>query len=149
LRPWHGNPGKRLVKSPKVYIRDSGLVHSLLGLRDQEAILGHPVAGASWEGFVIETLIGVAPEDTLPSFYRTPAGAEIDLLLNLPNGQTWAIEIKRSLTPRVEKGFHSACEDLRPDRKFLVYPGGERFPVAPGIDAVGPDGLAQELALIR
>ena len=91
----------------------------------------------------------MAPEDTHSSFYRTSADAEIDLLLNLPNGQTWAVEIKRSLTPKVERGFHSACEDLRPDRKFLVYPGAERFPVARDIEAVGLEGLARELALIR
>jgi predicted AAA+ superfamily ATPase len=120
--------------------------HSLLGLRDQEAILGHPIAGASWEGFTIETLIGVAPPASVPSFYRTSTGAEIDLLLNLPNGETWAIEVKRSLSPKPEKGIHTACDDLKPDRKFLIYAGAERFPVAPGVEAVGPETLARELA---
>lgn len=148
LRPWHGNPGKRLIKSPKVYIRDSGLVHALLGLRDLDAVLGHPVVGASWEGFVIETLIGAAPADPVPSFYRTSAGAEIDLLLDLPNRQTWAIEVKRSLSPKVEKGFHAACEELKPDRKFLVYPGTESFPLAHGVEVIEPGSLAQELARV-
>jgi predicted AAA+ superfamily ATPase len=149
LQPWLGNPGKRLVKSPKVYIRDSGLVHALLGLRDMEAVLGHPVAGASWEGFVIETLIGAAPTETVPSFYRTSAGAEIDLLLDLPNRQTWAIEVKRSLAPKVEKGLHSARQELKPDRTFVVYPGTESFALARDVEVVGPGRLAQELARIR
>lgn len=149
LQPWHGNPGKRLVKAPKVFIRDSGVVHSLLGLRDHEAILGHPIAGASWEGFVIETLIGVAPAETVPSFYRTPAGAEIDLLLALPNGQSWAIEIKRSLSPKLEKGFHAACEDLKPNRRFVVYPGSDRFPLAQDIEVLAPGSLAEEVARVR
>jgi predicted AAA+ superfamily ATPase len=146
LPPWHTNVGKRLVKSPKIYVRDSGLVHALLGLRDQEAILGHPIAGASWEGFVLETLIGAAPPGTEPSFYRTSAGAEIDLLLALPNGRVWAIEIRRSLSPKVEKGFHLACEDLRPERKIIVYPGTERFPLSHGVEAVDLTTTAQALS---
>jgi predicted AAA+ superfamily ATPase len=146
LPPWHANLGKRLVKSPKIYVRDSGLVHALLGLRDQEAILGHPISGASWEGFVIDTLIRVAPAETGASFYRTSAGAEIDLVLSLPNGGIWAIEVKRSLSPKVGKGFHLACEDLRPERKFIVYPGRERFPMQGGIEAVNLLTLAAEFS---
>jgi uncharacterized protein len=146
LQPWHANAGKRLVKSPKIYIRDSGLVHALLGLPDQEAILGHPIAGASWEGFVLETLIGASPDGTDHFFYRTSAGAEVDLVLALPNGRLWAIEVKRSLSPKVEKGFHLACEDLNPERKFAVYPGNERFPLGSGVEAVGVSTLAEELS---
>ncbi len=148
LQPWHSNPGKRLVRSPKVYIRDSGLVHTLLGLRDQEAILGHPIAGASWEGFVIETLIGAAPAETVSSFYRTSGGAEIDLILALPNGRLWAIEVKRGLAPKVGKGFHLACEDLNPEQKFVVYPGEERFPLGYGVEAIPPRILAEILSEI-
>jgi predicted AAA+ superfamily ATPase len=145
LAPWHANAGKRLVKSPKVYIRDSGLVHALLGLGDAEALLGHPIAGASWEGFVIEALIAAAPDGTVPSFYRTSAGAEIDLLLSLPGGRSWAVEVKRSLSPKPEKGFHIACADLHPERKFVVYPGTETFPVGHGVDAIGLERLCAEL----
>jgi predicted AAA+ superfamily ATPase len=112
----------------------------------REAILGHPIAGASWEGFVLETLIGAAPPETEPSFYRTSAGAEIDLLLALPNGRVWAIEIKRSLSPKVEKGFHLACEDLKPERKIIVYPGTERFPLSHGVEAVDLTTTAQALS---
>jgi len=133
LEPWHANVGKRLVRSPRIYVRDSGIAHTLLGLTNVDDVLGHPIAGASWEGFVIETLIAAAPEGTLANFYRTAAGAEIDLLLTLPGGDIWAIEIKRSLAPKVERGFHHACADLGPARRILVYPGTETWPLAEGI----------------
>lgn len=96
LGPWHANIGKRLVKSPRVYVRDSGITHALLGLATQEDVLGHPVAGASWEGFVVETLAATAPTGTQSHFYRTAAGAEIDLLLTLPRQRLWAIEMSEA-----------------------------------------------------
>lgn len=130
LEPWHSNVGKRLVKSPKVYVRDSGIAHALLGLGSSEQLLGHPIAGSSWEGFVIETLIAAAPDGTAANFYRTSAGAEIDLLLSPPGQKPWAIEIKRSLSPKLEKGFYLACEDLQPQRRIVVYPGQESFPLS-------------------
>jgi len=145
LQPWHANIRKRLVKSPKVYVRDSGLVHALLGLRDKEELLGHPVAGESWEGFVIETLIATAPEGTEAHFYRTAAGAEIDLLLSLPGRRRLAVEIKRSSAPTLERGFHSACEDLKPEKRFVVYPGSERFPLDAETEAIGVVGLGRVL----
>ncbi len=145
LPPWHTNEGKRLVKSPKVYVRDSGIAHALLGIRDKEALLGHPVAGATWESFVVETLIEVAPEGTEAHFYRTSNGTEIDLLLTLPGGGLWAIEIKRTSAPKVERGFYSACAALQPQRRFIVYPGAERFPLDDATDAIGVVGLAQAL----
>lgn len=145
LQPFHRNNGKRLVKSPKVYVRDSGLVHALLGLRTFNELAGHPVAGASWEGMVIENLLAAAPERTIASFYRTAAGAEIDLLLDIPGHGLWAIEIKRSLTARPEKGFHIACEDIRPDRRFVVNAGFEQFPVGPETNAIGLPALARVL----
>lgn len=136
LEPWHSNAGKRLVKSPRVYVRDSGLVHTLLGLTTLDDVLGHPVAGASWEGFVIETLIASAPEGTQANFYRTAAGAEIDLVLRLPRGDLWAVEIKRSLAPSLERGFHHACADLQPQRRIVVYPGSETYPLEPDVEAI-------------
>ncbi|MEI7607484.1 MAG: ATP-binding protein [Rhodospirillaceae bacterium] len=145
LPPWHANMGKRLVKSPKVYVRDSGLIHALLGIPDKEALLAHPVAGASWEGLVIETLIAVAPEGTEASFYRSAGGAEIDLVLTLPGGGRWAIEIKRSLSPRVEKGFYAACADIVPSHRFLVYPGHEIYPLGHGTVAISLAALAERL----
>lgn len=134
LEPWHSNGGKRLVKSPRVYVRDSGIVHTLLGLATREDVLGHPVAGASWEGFVIETLISAAPEGTQAHFYRTSAGAEIDLLLTIPGHGLWAFEIKRSLSPKVERGFHHACADLDPARRIVIYPGEETYRLAENIE---------------
>ncbi len=145
LEPWHANIGKRLVKSPRVYVRDSGLTHALLGLGTQEGVLGHPVAGASWEGFAIETLAATAPAGTQANFYRTAAGAEIDLLLALPGQRLWAIEIKRSLTPKVERGFYQACEDLAPERRIVVYPGSERFPLPHGVEAMPLQDAGREL----
>lgn len=149
LQPFHRNSDKRLVKSPKVYVRDSGLVHALLGSRTFNDLAGHPVSGASWEGMVIENLLAAAPERTTTSFYRTAAGAEIDLLLEIPGHGLWAIEIKRSLSARPEKGFHIACEDLRPDRRFVVNAGFEQYPVGPETTALGLHQLTrmlQELA---
>ena len=146
LPPLHANTRKRLVKSPKVYVRDSGLVHALLGLEDFNEIAGHPVVGESWEGFVIENVLAAAPSRTVASFYRTSAGAEIDLVLDLPKRGRWAIEIKRSLAPRIEKGFHLACGDLKPRRRFIVYAGEERHPVSAEVEAIGVRELALELA---
>jgi uncharacterized protein len=146
LPPWHANVGKRLVKSPKVYVRDSGLVHALLGIGDKETLVSHPVLGASWEGFAIEQALAAAPEGTTAHFYRTSAGAEIDLLLHLPGGDSWAVEIKRSLSPRPEKGFHHACVDLSPTRRFIVYPGEERYPLNAEVEAMPLLTLARLLA---
>ncbi|MDP2319282.1 MAG: ATP-binding protein [Acidobacteriota bacterium] len=149
LPAWHKNPGKRLVKSPKVMVRDTGLVHVLLGLRNKDELLGHPVAGQTWESLAIETLIAAAPEGTDASFYRTGAGAEIDLVLALPNHQLWAVEVKRSSAPKVEKGFHLACADIKPDQRFVVYSGSERFAVGNGVDAIGLPALAAHLQMAR
>ena len=146
LPPWHANLGKRLVRSPKVYIRDSGLVHALLQIPDKEVLLTHPVVGQSWEGFVIENLLTCARGGAEGYFYRTVGGAEIDLLLAWPDGNLWAIEIKRSLSPKVERGFHAACKDLAPAHRYVVYPGDEAFPLAADIQAVP---LAQLARMIR
>ena len=147
LRPYYANTRKRLVKSPKVYVRDSGLVHALLGIADYSALAGHPIAGASWEGFVIENLVATAPPGTNPSFYRTQAGAEIDLLLELPGEVApWAVEIKLGMAPRLGRGFHHAREDVRPGRCFVVYSGTERYPLAPDIEAIGVRELAKLVA---
>ena len=146
LPAWHANVGKRLVKSPKVFIRDSGILHALLVVRDKETLFSHPVVGASWEGFVIENLLTAAPEGVQGYFYRTSGGAEIDLLLHFPNDRLWAVEIKRSLTPRPKRGFHSACADLNPERRFVIYPGRESFPVGSDIEALSLKALCRQLA---
>jgi len=145
LQTWHTNTGKRLVKAPKVYVRDSGVLHALLGIGHREQLLSHMVVGASWEGHCIENLLSCAPAGVTGYFYRTSAGAEIDLLLTWPSGEQWAVEIKRSLTPKPERGFHHACEDLKPARKWVVYPGDESYPLAADIQAVSLRGLCEVL----
>lgn len=145
LAPWHTNTGKRLVKAPKVYVRDSGLVHALLNIETREALLSHMVLGASWEGYCIETLLACAPKGVTGYFYRTGGGAEIDLLLTWPGGELWAIEIKRSSAPKVERGFHSACHDLNPSHKWVVYPGQESYPISADIQAISLPGLCERM----
>ena len=149
LMPYHSNVKKRLVKSPKIFIRDSGLLHSLLNLGDLNSLLGHPVAGFSWEGFVIENLIAMAPSGTVPGFYRTSGGAEIDLILELPGGKLWVMEIKRSLGSKPSRGFYEACEDLKPARKFLVHSGIDRYPLGEKIEAIGVLELGNLLAKLH
>jgi predicted AAA+ superfamily ATPase len=130
LQPWAANAKKRLVRTPKVYVRDSGLLHALLGIRNHEELLGHPVVGASWEGMLIENILNALPATVRPTFYRTSAGAEIDLVLEFSAKQRWAIEIKRSLSdPRPNKGFYTGCEDLDATRRIVLYPGTESYPL--------------------
>ena len=148
LQPFQSNMGKRLVKSPKVFVRDSGIVHALLNIESHEELLGHPVVGPSWEGFVVENLIGAAPPQTAPLFYRTAAGAEIDLLLEIPKHGLWAIEIKRGLSARPEKGFHIACEDLKPTRRFVVNSGKERYLTTADTEVIGVGALAATLVAL-
>jgi hypothetical protein len=128
LQPWGANLTKRLVRAPKVYVRDSGLVHALVGIGDRESLLGHPVVGSSWEGFVIEQLLAAAPSRATAWFYRTSAGAEIDLLLDYGPKKRCAVEIKRSVShPQPSKGFHVGCADVNVTRRLVVYPGEERY----------------------
>ncbi len=136
LEPWHANVGKRLVKSPKVYVRDSGLLHSLLNIGTIEDLLAHPVVGGSWEGFVVENLLSVAPRGTGAHFYRDSGGAELDLVLTLPGGEVWAVEVKRSTSPKVSRGFHTASEVVGADARFLVYAGDKEVPMQGDIRAL-------------
>ncbi len=146
LQPFQANVGKRLVKSPKVYVRDSGLLHALLGIKDFNNLSGHPVVGASWEGFVIENLLTAVPERTLASFYRTSAGTEIDLVLELPGtSETWVIEIKRGLSAKLQKGFYLALDDVQPDKSFVVYSGEDRYPLSEDIEAISISEMAHVL----
>jgi predicted AAA+ superfamily ATPase len=149
LPPFHRNVGKRLVKSPKTYVRDSGLLHALLGIGDFDSLLGHPVIGASWEGFVIDNLIAAAPAGTKAGFYRTAAGAEIDLVLELgAKHGVWAVEIKRSATPGLQKGNHHALADIAPRRSFYVHGGTDRFPMTAHTEAISLHELAAELSAL-
>ena len=145
LRPWSGNVGKRLVRAPKVYIRDSGLVHSLLDLAGWEDILGHPVVGASWEGFVIENLIAAAGERRTPYFYRTEDGSEVDLVFERGGSVELAIEIKRSTAPTLSRGFGLALKVLEPTQAYLVHGGTESWPMSSQVTAISVRELMQKL----
>ncbi|ABE41978.1 ATP-binding protein [Polaromonas sp. JS666] len=145
LAPWSGNVGKRLVKAPKVYVRDSGIVHALLDLETWNDVLGHPVAGPSYEGFVIENLIQCAGPRWRPYFYRTHDGAEIDLLLERGGQPEIAIEVKKSSAPTLDKGFGMACDDLKVLQRYVVYPGEETYPVRHGTQAIGLAALARQM----
>ena len=145
LKPWTFNIGKRLVRSPKIYIRDGGITHALLNIGSYSELLGHPVVGGSWEGFVIENIMSVAPPNVQPFYYGTPAGAEIDLILEFSPTEKWAIEIKRNSAPSISKGFYIACEDIQPQRRYVVYSGKDRFPLANGVIAIPLFELMREI----
>ena len=146
LQPFHSNLGKRQVKSPKTFVRDSGILHSLLGIENYEDLAGNPIIGNSFEGFVIENILTSAPDTTRPSFYRTSAGAEIDLIIELPkNKGVWAIEIKLSSAPKPSKGFYSALKELNPSKAFVVYAGKENYPINEQVEAISIGDITQLL----
>ena len=137
LTPWSGNSRKRLVKSPKVYVRDTGLLHRLANIHDHETLLGHPLCGPSWEGFAIEQILAHLPDSWQASYYRTSAQAEIDLVLEGPGRRTLAIEVKRTSTPRVGKGFLLGSEDVGATERYYVVPTAEAHPIGADTEAVG------------
>jgi len=145
LPAWHSNLGKRLVKTPKTYIRDSGLAHSLLEISSWDALLSHPIVGGSWEAFVVEAVTNRLGGHAQTHYYRSSAGAEIDLVVEWPNQDLWAIEIKRSTTPKLARGFHQACEDLKPCRKIVITPGEAGWWLAEDIEVLSLPALDQML----
>ena len=148
LQPFHTNTSKRLVKNPRIYIRDSGLTHHLLGISNLQALLGHPIVGGSWESFVIENILSVTPPEVLPSFFRTSRGAEIDLVLEWPNGDKWAIEIKRSQSSSLSEGFYEAVEIVGATRRILVHGGRDDFPYSDTIEAKSLNSVCHDLAAV-
>jgi predicted AAA+ superfamily ATPase len=149
IQPWFGNVKKRLIKSPKIYIRDSGLTHALLGIRTENDLLSHPVAGNSWEGFIIENILMSLPSHVNTSFYRTVAGAEIDLIIEIGDQYRIAIEIKRSLNPKVSAGFHLGCEDIKATHRYVVYSGQERFHLSKDLEAISISNLLDEISVFN
>ena len=141
LQPWHANLGKRQVKSPKVYVRDSGLLHQLFGLETEKAMLSHPKVGASWEGFVIEQVLATEPHDAA-YFWATHQGAEIDLVLR-SGDQFLGVECKRADAPRMTPSIRIALDDLGLERVAVVYPGAKRFPLGDRVEAVPLHALAE------
>lgn len=146
LQPWSGNTRKRLVKSPKIYIRDTGLLHRLLTIPSFEQLMGHPLVGTSWEGFVIENISTLLTPDWVSSYYRSSNQSEIDLVLEGPAREVWAIEIKKSVSPTLSSGFYHACEDIQATRKLVIYSGSDQFPMKGGIEVIG---LVAFLKMIR
>ena len=145
LHPWYGNVKKRLVKSPRFYIRDSGILHRLLGISDFDELLSNPVLGKSWEGFVIENILSVLPKHGEFYYYRTAAGAEIDLVLKLSGGELWAIDIKHGLVPQIKSGFHQGARDINATGKFVVYGGNDEFTINPDTCVTSLPGLMARL----
>ena len=143
LEPWFENTGKRLVKSPKVYVRDAGILHSLPGIRTRAELDGHPKLGGSWEGFVIEQVLARL-EHPQAYYWRTQAGAELDLLLFL-KGRRIGIEIKRADAPTMSPSMKSALEDLNLHRLFVVYPGAERYALSSRVEVLSLTACIAEL----
>lgn len=145
LSPWHLNVKKRLVKSPRYYVRDSGIQHRLLGIDSYDRLLSNPVIGKSWEAFVVENLHSVLPRRAETYFYRTSAGAEIDLVIRMPSSEVWAIEIKHGLAPKLGKHYSATCDDVRADRKYVVYGGDDHFPVGADVQMISLGKLMREI----
>ncbi len=145
LKPWTFNIGKRLVRSPKIYVRDSGITHALLNISTYNDLSGHPVVGGSWEGFVIENIMSVTASRVQPFYYGTSGGAEIDLILEFSPKEKWAIEIKGSAAPSLSKGFYIACNDIKPQRRYVVYAGKDQFSLTDAVIAISLPDLMQEI----
>ncbi len=145
LQPWHSNTKKRLVKSPRIYVRDSGILHRLLDINDYQGLLSHPINGKSWEGFVIENLLATIPMECTAYFYRSSIGAEIDLVLKFSSKELWAIEIKTGTAPKINRSFHQACQEVGATLKFIVYGGNDEFPIEHKTFVTSLIGLMQKL----
>jgi hypothetical protein len=137
LQPYHVNLKKRLVKAPKVYLRDSGILHTLLGIQTFEDLLGHPMLGMSWEGFCLEQILATMPRSWEAFFYRTQAKAEVDLVLQRRFGEApILVEFKHSQSPKLTRGFWSAREDIEPQACYVIYPGSITYPLAESVEVL-------------
>lgn len=146
LDPWHANVKKRLVKSPRFYLRDSGLHHRLLGIDHHEGLLSNPVLGKSWEGFAMENIHSILTRRAETYFYRTVAGAEIDLVIKMPSSETWAVEIKYGTAPKLGKHYSAICNDVGADHKYIVYGGGDEFPVGEDVTMISLPKLMRKIS---
>ena len=145
LEPWHANVKKRLVKSPRYYVRDSGILHRLLGINSYDALLSNPVLGKSWEGFAVENILSVLPSRVETYFYRTAAGAEVDLVIKMPSSKIWAIEIKHGVAPKLGKHYSQTCDDVGATHKYILYGGDDEFPVGNDVKIISLSGLMERL----
>jgi uncharacterized protein len=149
LEPWHINVKKRLVKSSRYYIRDSGILHRLLGINSYDALLSNPVLGKSWEGFAVENILSVLPSRAETYFYRTAAGAEIDLVIRMPSSDIWAVEIKHGAAPKLGKHYSQTCDDVGAAHKYILYGGDDEFPVSTDVKIISLSGLMEKLQVNR
>ena len=147
LEPWHANVKKRLVKSPRYYVRDSGILHRLLGINSYDELLSNPVLGKSWEGFAVENILSVLPSRAETYFYRTAAGAEVDLVIRMTSSEIWAIEIKHGVAPKLGKHYSQTCDDVGATHKYILYGGDDEFPVGNDVKIISLSGLMERLHL--
>jgi predicted AAA+ superfamily ATPase len=145
LEPWHANVKKRLIKAPRYYIRDSGILHRLLGIDHYDALLSNPVLGKSWEGFVVENIHSVLPRRAETYFYRTAAGAKIDLVIRMPSSEIWAVEIKYGTAPKLGRHYNAICDDAGATRKYIIYGGDDEFPVKSDVTVISLPRFVQKL----
>ncbi len=145
LEPWHTNVKKRLVKSPRYYVRDSGILHRLLGINSYDELLSNPVLGKSWEGFAVENILSVLPGRAETYFYRTAAGAEVDLVIRMTSSEIWAIEIKHGVAPKLGKHYSQTCDDVGATHKYILYGGDDEFPVGNDVNIISLSGLMERL----
>ena len=145
LEPWHANVKKRLVKSPRYYVRDSGILHRLLGINSHDTLLSNPVLGKSWEGFAGENILSVLPSRATSYFYRTAAGAEVDLVIRMPSSEIWAIEIKHGVAPKIGKHYSQTCDDVGATDKYILYGGDDEFAVGNDVKIISLSGLMERL----
>lgn len=145
LEPWHENVKKRLVKSPRCYIRDSGILHRLLGIDSYDELLSNPVLGKSWEGFAVGNILSVLPNRAETCFYRTTGGAEVDLVIKMPSSDIWAIEIKHGVAPKLGKHYSKTCDDIGATHKYILYGGEDEFPVGKDVKVISLSKLMGRL----
>ncbi len=149
IDPWYANVKKRLIKSPRYYVRDSGILHRLLNIGNYDSLLSNPILGKSWEGFVIENIHSVLPRLSETYFYRTAAGAEIDLIIKMPNGEIWAIEIKHGVTPKISKHYSKTCDDVEATHKFIIYGGHDEFPIGNNVQMISLQKMMKKLISVQ
>ncbi len=145
LKPWHENIKKRLIKAPRYYIRDTGIQHRLLGIDNHNALLSNPILGKSWEGFVVENIHSVLPRRSETYFYRTSSGAEIDLVIKFSSSEIWAVEIKHGVSPKISKYYHQTCQDIKANKKYVIYGGNDEFSIGNGVTMISLEKFLQKI----
>lgn len=145
IHPLHANVKKRLIKSPRYYVRDSGILHRLLDIGGYDSLLSNPILGKSWEGFVIENIHSVLPRFCETYFYQTSAGSKIDLVIKMPNAEVWAVEIKYGVAPKLSKHYSRTCDDIGATQKYVVYGGDDEFPIRDGVRVISLERMMKKL----